>query len=259
MEVLIMAGFFSPGAAPGSSAVPPLVWLGRLLLVVGAALVLAAAICFFAWNWRSLSDTAKFALAVGGFLACVAGSLAAERHDRSVPADLALLAACLFMGMFWVVFGQTFQSGATAQDFCLVWAACVTPFVLLRRTASLWNLWAVLLLAAVADKSLATVSPLPPLALAAALCGIAVVPPGILRRKPGLNAWLALPLTALLALGTGYTLLLIIEGQLVDRYPALMTGPAVLLAALIPGAGIRWQWANLALSDLSCSMPAWQS
>lgn len=239
MEVVIMAGFFSPGAAPDSSAAPPLVWLGRLLLVVGAALVLAAAICFFAWNWRSLSDTAKFALAVGGFLACVAGSLAAERHDRSVPADLALLAACLFMGMFWVVFGQTFQSGATAQDFCLVWAACVTPFVLLRRTASLWNLWAVLLLAAVADKSLATGSPLPPLALAAALCGIAVVPPGILRRKQGLNAWLALPLTALLALGTGYTLLLIVDGQLAERYPALMAGPAVLLAALIPAVRSR--------------------
>lgn len=222
-----------------SAAAPPLVWLGRLSLVVGTALILVAAICFFAWNWRSLSDSAKFLLAVGGFLACAAGSLAAERYGRSVPADLALLAACLFMGMFWVVFGQTFQSGATAQDFCLVWAACVTPFLLLRRTASLWNLWAILLLAAIADKSLATVSPLPPLALAAALCGMALIPPRVVRRKPGLNAWLALPLTALLALGTGYTLLLIIEGQLADRYPSLMAGPAVLAAALIPAVRSR--------------------
>ena len=67
----------------------------------------------------------------------------------------------------------------------------------------------------------------------------AVVPPGILRRKQGLNAWLALPLTALLALGTGYTLLLIVDGQLAERYPALMAGPAVLLAALIPAVRSR--------------------
>ena len=88
--------------------------------------------------------------------------------------SLALLCAALFTGMFWAVFGQVFQSGATAREFCLAWAASITPLLLLRRSACLWNLWVLLLFAAAAGGPLSLSwdtwlsRPLPSLLIAAA-------------------------------------------------------------------------------------------
>lgn len=111
-----------------ADSLSPAAWTGRLLLAAGTALCLAAAICFFAWNWHKLADVVKFSLATGGFLLCTGLSLAAERRNTPLPASLALLASCMCIGMFWAVFGQIFQSGATEQDLCLVWPPACFPF-----------------------------------------------------------------------------------------------------------------------------------
>lgn len=229
------AGPFSP-----SAPLSPSDWLGRLLLVTGTALCLAAAICFFAWNWHSLPDAVKFALPGGAFLLCAGFSLVGERKNRPLAASLALFAACMFIGMFWAVFGQIFQSGATEREFCLVWAACVTPFLLLRRTASLWNLWvALVFVSALPGLSADTFTsyffrPLPPLLLTLALCGAALLPPRLIRRSGGLNAWLTLPLTLLTTQATTISILFIFGAELGLFAPlwTLLAGPAALAATL---------------------------
>ncbi len=237
-----------------ADSLSPAAWTGRLLLAAGTALCLAAAICFFAWNWHKLADVVKFSLATGGFLLCTGLSLAAERRNTPLPASLALLASCMCIGMFWAVFGQIFQSGATEQDLCLVWAASMLPLLLLRRTACLWNLWAILIVAAalprfgldIYDAYLSR--PLPALVVNAALCCIALLPPRLLRRSGSLNSWLALPLTLLITQASLLSFHLVFSEFGSPPLPRLLTGPAVLAAILVPALHRRHA---LALCELS--------
>ncbi len=221
---------------------------GRMLLLTGAALVLTAIVYFFAWNWHAMPGEAKFALAGTGTTLCMALSLAAERKRMGHAASLSLFAAALFTGLVWIVFGQTFQSDATPRDFCLIWAASTMPLFLLRRTASLWNLLVVLLsIASCADPLLApweeawTSHLLGPLLVSAVCCAIAMLPPGILRRSPNLNAWLTLPLTLLLIESTALcaTLLLFGRHQYHASLPETLAGPLALIAVLVSAVRAR--------------------
>lgn len=217
-----------------------------LPLTAGTVLVLASAVCFFAWNWHHLSDTAKFSLAGGSASGCVLLALAAEHRQMTFLASLALLCAALFTGMFWAVFGQVFQSGATAREFCLAWAASITPLLLLRRSACLWNLWVLLLFAAAAGGPLSLSwdtwlsRPLPSLLIAAACSLAALVPPRFFRRPPGLNAWLLPPLTLLLAQATILSTASLLFQQQMLSTPVSFTGPAALAAVLT--FALHWRY-----------------
>ena len=51
--------------------------------------------------------------------------------------------ACgLFVGLFWVVYGQVYQSGAFVYEFCLGWAVSLVPLALVAGNRWLWLLWA---------------------------------------------------------------------------------------------------------------------
>ena len=121
---------------------------GRTVSAAGFALVFAAAVYFFAWNWYGLPEAVRFILTGGTSALCLTLSFLAERRGRHHAASLALLGTALFTGIFWVTFGQIFQSGATAWELCLVWAASVVPLFLLRRSAALWNVLILLLFTA---------------------------------------------------------------------------------------------------------------
>ena len=230
---------------------------GLMLLVAGAFLSLSALVMFFAGNWHTLPAPAKFSLAAGGTALMLALALASERKGLHHPATLALFSSAMFTGLFWVVFGQTFQSGATFRELCLAWAVSVVPIFLLRRTASLWNQLVVLLSVAACSQPVLEdwqgtyVSHLlAPLLTAAAFLTAALLPPSWLRRPRGLNAWLALPLTLLLAEATVLCTFCILSLPL--RYqpslPELAAGPLVLVAAL--GAGLITRHA-LTLCEIS--------
>ena len=297
---------------------------GLIALAVGAALVLAAAIRFVAWNWPILSDAARFGLAGGGMLLCLLLAFAAERNAGTMPekrpsagagspqsatpgaasggtlavpdntgtgntegrtsgtgslagsltagtgnagtapteagsfagaaAGLALLGAGLCLGLFWAVFAQTFQSGATERDFCLVWAGCVVPLLALRRSAGLWNLLVVLLCGAACN--------MPPAALWYAvgpnlllrLGGVAAVCCAVAPRR---NAWLALPLTVLVGAATCLCSLALMDlcSPCLSGLPrigglALFAGPAALAAVLAFALRARH---GLALGELALS------
>ena len=220
----------------------------RMLLLTGAALVLTAIVYFFAWNWHALPGEAKFVMAGTGMILCMGLALATERKHMAPAPSLALFAAALFTGLFWIVFGQIFQSDATTRDFCLIWAASTIPLFLLRRNALLWNLLVVLFsVGSCADPLLDpwdgawTSHLLTPLLVAAACCAIAMLPPGILRRSPGLNSWLTLPLTLLLAEATALCAMLILfkRYQYHASLPETMAGPLALIAVLVPAVRTR--------------------
>ena len=233
------------------TTIPPLSDIARperMLLLTGAALVLTSIVYFFAWNWHAMPAEAKFVITGTGTALCMGLALAAERKHMAPASSLALFAAALFTGLFWIVFGQKFQSDATTRDFCLIWAASTIPLFLLRRTALLWNLLVMLLSVGICTDPLLdpwegawTSNLLDPLLVAAACCAIALLPPGFLRRSPGLNAWLTLPLTLLLAEATALCAMRI----LFERYqyhaslPEMLVGPLALIAVLVPAVRTR--------------------
>ena len=120
------------------SALPP--WAGPLCGLMGAALFLAGTVCFVAYNWGAWGTLYKFALPLVGLAACAA---AAYRFGLESGTGKVLSFACgLFVGLFWVVYGQVYQTGAFVYEFCLAWAVCLVPLALLAGNRWLWLLWA---------------------------------------------------------------------------------------------------------------------
>ena len=117
------------------------VWTSRLLLVLGAALILAGIIFFFAANWNSFSGLVKLAGIEVGLVLCLAGAwlYGLERLSGKVL----LLGAGVLVGVFLAVFGQVYQTGADAWDLYARWSALIFGWVLLARFVPLWGVWLV--------------------------------------------------------------------------------------------------------------------
>ena len=116
-------------------------WASRLLLVLGAALILAGIIFFFAANWDRISDLTKLVGIEVGLVLCLAGAwfYGLERLSGKVL----LLGAGVLVGVFLAVFGQVYQTGADAWDIFAKWSVLIFGWVLLARFVPLWGLWLV--------------------------------------------------------------------------------------------------------------------
>lgn len=211
----------------------------RAASLAGAALLAAALFSFVAWNWRGMGVAVRLALPGGAALLCLALSFLSERQQRPRAASLALLGAALFVGLFWMVFEQSFQSGSPLWKFCRAWAVCTLPLFLLRRYLCLWNLLVLLLCGASCTEAplgawngVHTSHLLPPLCVAAAACAAALLPQVRKRAQP--NAWLALPLALLLAAATTLCGMLLFydAADYAPSLPERLSGPLTLAAVL---------------------------
>lgn len=115
-------------------------WSVPLCGVTGAALFLAGIVCFVAYNWADLGTLYKFALPLVGLLACALGAYI--KGLESAAGKVFSFSCGLFVGLFWVVYGQVYQSGAFVYEFCLAWALCLLPLAVLAGDRWLWLLWA---------------------------------------------------------------------------------------------------------------------
>lgn len=116
-------------------------WVAPLCGLTGAALFLAGTVCFVAYNWGAWGTLYKFVLPLAGLLACAAGAYLTGL-DRGAGKVFSF--ACgLFVGLFWVVYGQVYQTGAFVYEFCLAWAVSLVPLAWLARNRWLWLLWVV--------------------------------------------------------------------------------------------------------------------
>ncbi|MDF3834856.1 DUF2157 domain-containing protein [Cupriavidus basilensis] len=121
-------------------------WLDRALLALGAALLCAGVIVFFAFNWQDLHKFAKFGLLAGALSLLAAFALLRPPADMAGRA--ALCGAQVVAGVLLAVIGQVYQSGADAWQLFALWALLAVPWALAARAAPHW--WLVIVLANVA-------------------------------------------------------------------------------------------------------------
>lgn len=114
-------------------------WTRRLFLCIGATLVMAALVYFFAYNWEGLARWQKLALPQAVTLLALAGGQCI--HFRRIGGQLLLFAAAVAVGVGFAVYGQIYQTGADAFGFFAMWSLCILPWVLVGTFAPLWVLW----------------------------------------------------------------------------------------------------------------------
>jgi uncharacterized membrane protein len=150
LYALADAGLLTPGAlarglAFASGSPEPKRWqqfLSRVLLLLGAALVLAGIVYFFAFNWAKLGKFAKFGLIELGIVG--SGVAAWKLGVSRMSGQVALAFAAILVGPLLAVYGQTYQTGADPYELFLAWALIVTPIVAISRFPALWMVLVVL-------------------------------------------------------------------------------------------------------------------
>lgn len=115
-------------------------WSVPLCGLTGAVLFLAGTVCFVAYNWSELGTLYRFILPLIGLLLCAWGTYL--KGLNSASGKVLSFACGLFVGLFWVIYGQVYQSGAFVYEFCLAWALSLLPLALLAGNRWLWLLWA---------------------------------------------------------------------------------------------------------------------
>lgn len=114
----------------------------------GTLLLIAATICFCAYNWHIIPAYGKFAGI--SILMIVAAVIACWRGLHSTIGGLALLACALLAGPLMAVFGQVYQTGADSWELFRAWAVFIAPLAIIGRRSGLWAaLWAIVTLWAV--------------------------------------------------------------------------------------------------------------
>lgn len=111
-------------------------WITRLCLGLGTALLLIGVVFFFAYNWHAMPKWSKLALLQGTMLACFVS--AAIIGPRRLSGQYLLLAGTVFIGMFFAVFGQIYQTGADAWQLFALWAVLMSGFVGVSRFTIQW-------------------------------------------------------------------------------------------------------------------------
>jgi uncharacterized membrane protein len=115
------------------------VFFDKVLLSMGAALLGAGVIFFFAYNWHDLGRFAKFALVQVPILAGLA--LVWKVGVDRAAGKAALLAVTLFVGALLALVGQTYQTGADTFELFAAWALAILPWALVARFPALWVIW----------------------------------------------------------------------------------------------------------------------
>lgn len=117
-------------------------WVSRLLLVLGVALILSGIIYFFAFNWAKITPTMKLGSIQTAILACLAVSYFYGLQRLS--GKILLLSAAVLVGVFLAVFGQIYQTGADAYNLFMMWALLILAWVIISEFAALWIVWLVI-------------------------------------------------------------------------------------------------------------------
>lgn len=111
----------------------------KVLLSMGAVLLGAGVIFFFAYNWQDLGRFAKFALVQVPILAGLA--VVWKAGAESAAGKAALITTTLLVGALLALVGQTYQTGADTFELFAVWSVAILPWVLAGRFPALWLLW----------------------------------------------------------------------------------------------------------------------
>lgn len=129
----------------GERFLPPLqwrAWLLRLCLGLGTALLLAGVMFFLAYNWNAMPKWSKLALLEGAMVVCFAA--AAIIGLQRLWGQCLLLSGTVFIGLFFAVFGQIYQTGADAWQLFALWSVLMLGFLWVSRFPVQWILqWSI--------------------------------------------------------------------------------------------------------------------
>jgi|GEM_PF-1933695 len=121
-------------------------WAMRALFALAVGHMLAGVIFFFAHNWFGLSDSLKLGVVGGGiglsvllWLTLGLDSLAGKSFG---------IAATVFVGVMFAVFGQVYQTPALLHTPFVLWTAMTLPFAAVSRNLAHWAVWLVIAIVA---------------------------------------------------------------------------------------------------------------
>ncbi len=120
---------------------PALFWQDlsrKLLLFLGAALILSGIIFFFAYNWAKMGKFLKFGLIESGIALSIVFTI--YFNPDNIKGKLSLLSASVLVGVFLAVFGQNYQTGADAYSLFSGWAMLIAVWVLVSMFTPMWFL-----------------------------------------------------------------------------------------------------------------------
>jgi uncharacterized membrane protein len=117
-------------------------WVSRLLLTLGAALVLSGIIYFFAFNWAKITPTMKLSSIEIGIFSCLIGAYFYSLQRMS--GQVLLFSASVLVGVFMAVFGQIYQTGADAYQLFMMWSLLTLGWTLISNFAAQWIFWLVI-------------------------------------------------------------------------------------------------------------------
>ena len=136
VSALALAGV-TPDAARWRRFVDALfLWLGALLLAAGV-------IFFFAYNWEALGRFAKFGLVQA--LLVIAVVIAWYAGLEKPAGKAAIFGASILTGALLALVGQTYQTGADPYELFAIWALLILPWTAVARLPVLWLLVVLLL------------------------------------------------------------------------------------------------------------------
>jgi len=116
-------------------------FLDQLLLWLGILALVCSMLFFIAYNWAEMGRFARFGLVE----AVMVLAIACYWRARGLASQVALLAACILLGVLLALFGQTYQTGADPWQLFFNWALLILPWALIGRSASIWVLWLALI------------------------------------------------------------------------------------------------------------------
>lgn len=114
-------------------------WISRLFLSVGVALVLSGVAYFFAFNWAKITPLMKFSVLQLAMAGCLLGAYY-YRLER-ISGQVLLLSASVLVGVFLAVFGQIYQTGADAFQLFMMWSLLIFGWTVISNFAAQWVLW----------------------------------------------------------------------------------------------------------------------
>lgn len=118
-------------------------FLERLFLISGVALLMVGVMSFFAFNWAALPYYYKLALPQGLMLIAVVAAVLRGLDTPMSKVLLAIAAVCAGIGLAMV--GQTYQTGADPYSLFAAWAVLILAWVIAARSPGLWLLEIILI------------------------------------------------------------------------------------------------------------------
>lgn len=115
------------------------IWVSRLLLAIGLALVLCGIVYFFAFNWAKITPSVKLSSLQVAMVGCLVGAYFFSL--KRTNGQILLLSASVLTGVFMAVFGQIYQTGADSYQLFMMWALLTLGWTIISNFAPQWIFW----------------------------------------------------------------------------------------------------------------------